>query len=94
MQKVPGEIIQHITSGCSRLAQTNYIYRHNQVAVIIHQGLWNHVKLKEDNTAYFINTNARLLARRTLAPFGVSSTELFSDVKIYNKIKIMYKIKI
>lgn len=35
----PGESIRHIVSGCSRLANGEYLHRHNQVARIIHQQL-------------------------------------------------------
>lgn len=34
---LPGETIRHITSGCSALANTEYLHRHNQAAKIIHQ---------------------------------------------------------
>lgn len=36
---LPGETIRHITSGCSALANTEYLHRHNQVARILHQEL-------------------------------------------------------
>ena len=36
---VAGETLRHITSGCSSLATTEYLYRHNVVAKIIHQQL-------------------------------------------------------
>ncbi|CAB3260828.1 unnamed protein product [Arctia plantaginis] len=35
----PGESIRHIISGCSRLANGEYLHRHNQVARIVHQQL-------------------------------------------------------
>lgn len=37
--RLPGETIRHITSGCSALANTEYLHRHNQAARIIHQEL-------------------------------------------------------
>ena len=33
--------IEHITSGCPAVAGTNYLYRHNQVAKIVHIELAN-----------------------------------------------------
>lgn len=36
---LPGETIRHITSGCSSLANTEYLHRHNQAARILHQEL-------------------------------------------------------
>lgn len=35
----PGESIRHVISGCSQLANTEYLHRHNLVAKIIHQQL-------------------------------------------------------
>ncbi|XP_045535833.1 uncharacterized protein LOC123721337 [Papilio machaon] len=35
----PGESLRHVTSGCSRLANSEYLHRHNLVARIIHQQL-------------------------------------------------------
>lgn len=33
----PGETIEHITAGCSALADTEYLSRHNQIAKVIHR---------------------------------------------------------
>ncbi|CAH2243562.1 jg12873 [Pararge aegeria aegeria] len=35
----PGESLRHIVSGCSHLANGEYLHRHNQVARIVHQQL-------------------------------------------------------
>ncbi|CAH2260576.1 jg18268 [Pararge aegeria aegeria] len=35
----PGETLRHIVSGCSHLANSEYLHRHNQVARIVHQQL-------------------------------------------------------
>lgn len=35
----PGESLRHVISGCSQLANTEYLHRHNLVARIIHQQL-------------------------------------------------------
>ncbi|XP_045510128.1 uncharacterized protein LOC123705416 [Colias croceus] len=35
----PGETLRHVTSGCSMLANTEYLHRHNLAARIIHQEL-------------------------------------------------------
>lgn len=35
----PGESLRHVTSGCSMLANTDYLHRHNQAARILHQEL-------------------------------------------------------
>lgn len=47
------ETIQHITSGCSLLANTDYLHRHNQVCNIIHQKLANKLGLINTYTPYY-----------------------------------------
>lgn len=47
------ESIQHITSGCKLMAHTDYTYRHNQVANIIHQKLAAKSKLQETTCPYY-----------------------------------------
>lgn len=47
------ETIQHITSGCKMLAQTDYLHRHNQVSNIIHQQLALQHKLIDTHTPYY-----------------------------------------
>ncbi|CAH1979375.1 unnamed protein product [Acanthoscelides obtectus] len=47
------ESIQHVVSGCSSLAPTEYLARHNMVAKIIHQGICkNHLILEHLKPAY------------------------------------------
>lgn len=47
------ETIQHITGGCSALAQSDYLYRHNQVANIVHQELAFKCNLVKDKLPYY-----------------------------------------
>uniref|UniRef100_A0A2A4JL63 Reverse transcriptase zinc-binding domain-containing protein n=1 Tax=Heliothis virescens TaxID=7102 RepID=A0A2A4JL63_HELVI len=49
----PGESIRHIISGCSRLANGEYLHRHNQVAKIIHQQLALQYKLVDLEVPYY-----------------------------------------
>ena len=50
---LPGESIRHIISSCSRLANGEYLHRHNQVARIIHQQLALKYKLVESEVPYY-----------------------------------------
>lgn len=47
------ESIQHICSGCSQLAQTDYLQRHNNVAKIIHQALAKRLDLLKESLPYY-----------------------------------------
>lgn len=47
------ETIQHITSGCTYLANSDYLYRHNQVCNIVHQKLANKYGLINTYTPYY-----------------------------------------
>ncbi|KAL1448488.1 hypothetical protein WDU94_005497 [Cyamophila willieti] len=47
------ETIQHITSACSMLSQSDYLYRHNQVVAIIHQDICFNRKLVDTKTQYY-----------------------------------------
>ncbi|KAJ8723807.1 hypothetical protein PYW07_007787 [Mythimna separata] len=49
----PGESIRHIISGCSRLANGEYLHRHNLVARIIHQQLALKHSLVESEVPYY-----------------------------------------
>ncbi|CAH2108107.1 unnamed protein product [Euphydryas editha] len=49
----PGESIRHIVSGCGRLANGEYLHRHNQVARIIHQQLALRYGLVENELPYY-----------------------------------------
>ncbi|CAH0678041.1 unnamed protein product [Spodoptera exigua] len=49
----PGESIRHIISGCSRLANGEYLHRHNLVARIIHQQLALKYSLVESEVPYY-----------------------------------------
>ena len=49
----PGESLRHIVSGCSRLANGEYLHRHNQVARIIHQQLALRYKLVGVEMPYY-----------------------------------------
>ncbi|XP_063897007.1 uncharacterized protein LOC135118563 [Helicoverpa armigera] len=68
------ETIQHITSACRSLAQTDYKHRHDQVASIVHQHLAHKLKFIERKTAYykykpsttFENNSHRLYWDRTI----------------------------
>ncbi|KAL1448377.1 hypothetical protein WDU94_008928 [Cyamophila willieti] len=47
------ETIQHVTSACSHMCQTEYLHRHNQVAAIIHQQICSNLKLLEEKAPYY-----------------------------------------
>ena len=47
------ENIQHILSGCVKLAGNDYLNRHDQVAKIIHQKLARKVGLVKDTVPYY-----------------------------------------
>ena len=49
----PGESIRHIISGCSSLANGDYLHRHNLVARIIHQQLALKYNLVESEVPYY-----------------------------------------
>ena len=49
----PGESLRHIVSGCSRLANGEYLHRHNQVARIIHQQLALKYRLVDAEVPYY-----------------------------------------
>ena len=49
----PGESIRHIMSGCSRLANGDYLHRYNLVARIIHQQLALKYSLVELEVPYY-----------------------------------------
>lgn len=50
---LPGETIEHITSGCPNLADNDYLSRHNQVAKIIHSRLATKYKLIKNPEPYY-----------------------------------------
>ena len=47
------ETIAHITSGCTNLANTEYLFRHNQVCKIIHQLLAHKYKFIDSLVPYY-----------------------------------------
>lgn len=47
------ETIQHITSGCTPLAHTEYLKRHNLTAGILHQKIVTKLKLVENKDPYY-----------------------------------------
>ncbi|XP_063825313.1 uncharacterized protein LOC135074861 [Ostrinia nubilalis] len=49
----PGESLRHIISGCSHLANGEYLHRHNLVARIIHQQLALQYGLLESESPYY-----------------------------------------
>ncbi|XP_022836903.1 uncharacterized protein LOC111364281, partial [Spodoptera litura] len=49
----PGESLRHVTSGCSMLANTEYLHRHNQAARILHQELALKYGLIEQRLPYY-----------------------------------------
>ena len=59
------ETIQHIISACTRLAQTEYKHRHDQVAKIIHQKLALKHDLTTDNTPHYKYTPQIILENHT-----------------------------
>lgn len=59
------ETIQHITSSCKTITQTQYKHRHDQVAKIIHQKLAQKYDLTQDNTPYYKYTPTTILESET-----------------------------
>ncbi|CAB0030643.1 unnamed protein product, partial [Trichogramma brassicae] len=57
----PGESLRHIISGCSHLANGEYLHRHNLVAKIIHQQLALKYGLVESEVPYYKYTPAPVL---------------------------------
>ena len=57
----PGESIRHIISGCSHLANGEYLHRHNLVARIIHQQLALQYGLVESEVPYYKYTPTPVL---------------------------------
>uniref|UniRef100_A0A2H1WV36 SFRICE_037759 n=1 Tax=Spodoptera frugiperda TaxID=7108 RepID=A0A2H1WV36_SPOFR len=65
----PGESIRHIISDCGRLANSEYLHRHNQVAKIIHQQLALHYRLVEfevPNYKYVPDPDRSTITDRTI----------------------------
>jgi hypothetical protein len=50
--KVQAETIEHVISGCTAIANTEYLRRHENVAKIIHQQLAEKYKLLNDHVPY------------------------------------------
>ncbi|CAH2084520.1 unnamed protein product [Euphydryas editha] len=59
----PGESLRHVLSGCSALANTEYLHRHNQAAKILHQELALMYCLLEQRVPYYQYTPAPVLER-------------------------------
>ncbi|KAL1446790.1 hypothetical protein WDU94_005582 [Cyamophila willieti] len=70
----PGETIDHITSGCPTLAQSDYLKRHNNVAKILHIELLKHHQITQDLPRYYTynpepvveNENVKIYYDRTV----------------------------
>ncbi|KAK9869335.1 hypothetical protein WA026_003089 [Henosepilachna vigintioctopunctata] len=63
MQKMPGktENIQHITGGCTSLAQNDYTHRHNQVACIVHQAVAMKIRLFTKDIIFYYKYKPQLV---------------------------------
>ena len=59
------ETIQHITSACKSLTQTDYKYRHDQISAIIHQKLAKTNNLLKQTTPYYKYTPSTILENET-----------------------------
>lgn len=57
----PGESLRHVISGCSALANTEYLHRHNQVAKILHQELAHKYGLVNQRVPYYKYSPAPVL---------------------------------
>lgn len=88
------ETIQHITSACKVLANTDYKHRHDQVAAVIHQQLACNYKLIEKKTAYYKykpnpvleNSHCKIYWDRTIL---TDRTAHFNrpDITVHDKLK-------
>ncbi|XP_052738597.1 uncharacterized protein LOC112058219 [Bicyclus anynana] len=59
----PGESLRHVFSGCSALANTEYLHRHNQAAKILHQELALTYGLLDQRLPYYKYTPVPVLER-------------------------------
>ena len=57
----PGESLRHIISGCSQLANSEYLHRHNQVAKIVHQQIGLKFGLIDNEVPYYKYTPEPIL---------------------------------
>jgi hypothetical protein len=51
--KVQAETTEHVISGCTAIANTDYLQRHDNIAKIIHQQLAEKYKLISDHVPYY-----------------------------------------
>ena len=51
------ETIHHITAACEQLAPTEYLKRHDGLAIVIHQKLAEAAELTEDKSPYYKYTS-------------------------------------
>jgi hypothetical protein len=50
---VQAETIEHVISGCTAIANTDYLWRHGNIAKIIHQQMAENYKLISDHVPYY-----------------------------------------
>ena len=58
------ETIQHIIGGCEKLAPTEYVERHNNVAKVLHNALLMRYNLTEKKEEYFECQSKRIVENR------------------------------
>ncbi|KAL0867793.1 hypothetical protein ABMA27_008500 [Loxostege sticticalis] len=88
------ETIQHITGACMNLAQTDYTYRHNQVANIIHQKLALKHKLLTDKPLPYYTYDPKPVLENTSYKLYYDRAVLTDKTIHYNKPDIILQDKI
>jgi len=75
------ETIHHITAACEQLAPTEYLKRHDGLAIVIHQKLAEAAELTEDKSPYYKYTRQKsILQVHKYTPATVLEND---DFKLY-----------
>jgi hypothetical protein len=78
--KVQAETIEHVISGCTATANTDYLRRHDNVAKIIHQQLAEKYNLLNDHVPYYKYDPANVIENNKVKIY--CDREIRTDVKI------------
>jgi lipopolysaccharide export system protein LptC len=77
---VQAETIEHVISGCTAIANTDCLRRHDNVAKIIHQHLAEKYKLISDHVPYYKYDPANMIDNNEVKIYW--DREICTDVKI------------
>jgi hypothetical protein len=78
--EIQAEIIEHVISGCTAIANTDYLRRHDNVAKIIHQQLAEKYNLVNDHVPYYKYDPANVIDNNKVKIYW--DREICTDVKI------------